>query len=104
MSLEFLDNKYVSTTLTVILGLYAALLRPELPPIIKNLFNNTLFRIVVLFFVVVSANRNPKVAILTSIGFILTLDYLYAMDAKETFANINNIKASLNQEQEPEEQ
>ena len=40
---EVFDNKYVTTGITVILGLYAALLGPNLPPFVQKLFSNTIF-------------------------------------------------------------
>lgn len=88
---EVFDNEYVSTAITVALALYASLLGPNLPPMIKNLFNNTLFRILVLFLVVVRGNKDPKMAIMIAVAFVLTLDYIYARSAKETFMAVNTV-------------
>ena len=85
---EILSNKYVTTGISVILVLYAALLGPNLPPVIQKLFTNTIFRIIVLFMVVITANKEPKVAIMIAVAFILTLDYIYVLQAKETFTNV----------------
>lgn len=74
-----------STILTIFLALYAALLGPELPKSIKNLFNNTIFRIIVLFLVVYKGNKDPRLSIMIAIAFVLTLDYLHVMDTKEAF-------------------
>lgn len=84
-----MDNKYVSTMITIAIGLYAALLGPELPPVIKDLFNNTIFRIFVLFLIVVRGNKDPQMAIIIAIAFVLTLDYIYVNSSKETFKSIN---------------
>lgn len=89
---EVLDNKYITTSITVILGLYAALLGPNLPPFMDKLFNNVIFRIIVLFLVVVSGNKNPKIAIMIAVSFVLTLDYIYLQQAKEGFRNIEKMK------------
>jgi hypothetical protein len=89
---EVLDNKYVTTGITVILGLYAALLGPNLPPFIQKLFTNTIFRICVLFLVVVSGNKDPKTAIMIAVAFVLTLDYIYAQQAKEAFRNVEKMR------------
>lgn len=88
---EVFDNKYVSTVITIALGLYAALLGPELPDMVKDLFNNTIFRIIVLFLVVVRGNRDPKMAIMIAVAFVLTLDYIYAKSARETFKSIEKM-------------
>ena len=89
---EVLDNKYITTSITVILGLYAALLGPNLPLFMHELFNNVIFRIFVLFLVVVSGNKNPKIAIMISVAFVLTLDYVYLQQAKEGFHNVEKMK------------
>lgn len=91
MLTEVFDNKYVSTAITVGLGLYAALLGPELPPFVKDLFSNTIFRILVLFLVVVRGNKDPKMAIMIAVAFVLTLDYVYVKTAKETFKAVETM-------------
>ena len=82
---NILDNKFVSTGITLMIGLYASLLGPQLPAFVKNLFNNTIFRILVLFLVLVRANKDPAMAIVIVIAFVLTMDYIYRMDSKEAF-------------------
>ena len=89
---EVLDNKYVTTSITIILGLYAALLGPNLPPFVQKLFTNTIFRIIVLFLVVVSGTKEPKLAIMIAVAFVMTLDYVYAQQAKEAFNNIEKMR------------
>lgn len=81
---KILNNQYVSTIITVALALYASLLGPELPQYVKDLFNNTIFRIFILFMVVVRGNQDPKMAIMIAIAFVLTLDFIYVKSAKET--------------------
>jgi hypothetical protein len=88
---DVFDNKYISTTITLALGLYAALLGPELPDVVKNLFTNTIFRILILFLVVVRGNKDPQLAIIIAIAFVLTLDYIYAKTAKETFKSLESM-------------
>ena len=87
---EVLNNKYVTTGISVGLVLYAALLGPNLPQSVQKLFTNTIFRILVLFMVVVTANKEPKISIMIAIAFILTLDYIYVLQAKEAFGNTSN--------------
>ncbi len=84
--MEIFENKYFSTAITIILGLYAALLGPNLPPFVKKLFSNTLFRIGVLFLIVVRGNQDPKMAIIIAVAFVLTLDYIHLSSTKEMFA------------------
>jgi hypothetical protein len=89
---EVFDNEYFSTTVTLALGLYASLLGPELPDAVKKLFTNTIFRILILFLVVVRGNKDPKMAIMVAVVFVLTLDYIYAKSAKEAFKSVENMK------------
>ncbi len=92
--MELANNKYISTAITIGLGLYAALLGPNLPKFVKDLFTNTLFRILVLFLVVVRGNKDPQMAIMIAIAFVLTLDYIYVKDAKETFQMLEGMADS----------
>ena len=86
---NILDNPYVVATLTILIFLYTASIRPELPPYIKVLFNNPIFRVFVLFLVVVRGNKDPAFSLAISIAFVTTLTYLNQQQAKEAFANTN---------------
>ena len=90
--MEILENKYVSSVLTLIVVLYATFLRPELPAnikdTIKDLFNNTIFRIFVLFLVVAFGNTSPSLALIIAIAFVLTMDQIYVWDSKEAFESV----------------
>jgi hypothetical protein len=97
---DITENKYVSTGITIGLGLYAALLGPNLPKFVKDLFTNTLFRILVLFLVVVRGNKDPQMAIMIAVAFVLTLDYIYVRDAKETFKMIEGMSGMSEAERE----
>jgi len=98
--IEILENKYVSSMLTLIVVLYATFLRPDLPPNIKNfikmLFDNTIFRIFVLFLVVAMGNSNPALALIIAIAFVLSMDQIYRWTAEEAFENITEGFESIN--------
>ncbi len=94
--MEVINNKYVSTAITIGLGLYVALLGPELPSFVKDLFQNTLFRILILFLVVVRGNKDPKMAIMIAVAFVLTLDYIYVKETKEAFKTIEGFGSRCN--------
>ncbi len=68
-----LDNIYINTTLKVFLVLYAAFAAPKLPSSLVWLFDNIIFRIIMAFIIVFMATRDPSLAILIAIGFIITL-------------------------------
>jgi hypothetical protein len=85
-----LDNQYVKAMLITLMLLYTATIRPELPSYIKNLFNNPIFRIVILFIVVMKANKDPSFSLMIAIVFVYTLDLLAAQQAKESFKSTKN--------------
>jgi hypothetical protein len=91
---KVVDNKYISTAITLFLGLYAVLLGPKLPNFVKDLFNNIIFRIFILFLIVVRGNKDPKMSIMIAIAFVLTLDYIYVKSAKETFIAIESMECT----------
>jgi len=91
------DNKYLSTLVVTLLVLYASLLGPTLPPFIKSLFENSLFKIFVLFLLVMRGNGDPVFSLILVICFVMTLDILNTQTSIEKFTNNpNNSKNALN--------
>ena len=84
---NILDNKYVIGVLTILIFLYAASIRPELPPYIKVLFKNPIFKVFILFLIVVRGNKDPLFALAIAIAFVTTVTYLNQQQAKEAFEN-----------------
>ena len=68
-----LDNVYITTTIKVFLGLYAGFAAPKLPPSVVMLLDNIVVRIAVAFTIVLVATRDPSIALMISIAFIITL-------------------------------
>ena len=68
-----LDNVYINTALKVFIGLYAAFAAPKLPPSLVNLMDNVLVRISFAFIIVFMAVRDPSIAIMVAVAFIITL-------------------------------
>ena len=85
---DILNDKYISTALTIMVGLYAATLGPDLPPFVKDLFSNSIFKIIVLFLVVVRANKNPMMSIVIAVAFVMTLEHIQKKDAFSAFASV----------------
>jgi hypothetical protein len=84
---NILDNKYVIGVLTILIFVYAASIRPELPPYIKVLFKNPIFKVFILFLIVVRGNKDPLFALAIAIAFVTTVTYLNQQQAKEAFEN-----------------
>ena len=68
-----LDNVYISTTIKVLIGLYAAFAAPKLPASLVSLMDNVLVRIAFAFVIVLTATRDPSIALMIAIAFIITL-------------------------------
>jgi hypothetical protein len=86
--MDILDNKYVKAFLTTFILLYTPQIRPELPSYLKNLFNNPIFRIIILFLIVVKGNYDPSFALMLAILFVVISNCLSAQQARESFTNI----------------
>lgn len=87
MKINYFDNVYVSTVFITMFVLYASFLGPKLPPFIEPLLRNPLFRIVVLFLLVVRGNSNPMLSIVVVIAFMLSIDVLNTQSQIEKFTN-----------------
>lgn len=68
-----LDNIYITTAIKVFLGLYAGFAAPKLPPSILILLDNIIVRVAVAFTIVLVATRDPSIALMISVAFIITL-------------------------------
>lgn len=82
---KVLGNTYVSAAVTLFLILYASLARPQLPVFIAKLFDNPLFRLLVLFGIAFMASRNFQVALLVSVAFTVTMNLLNEQKIVEGF-------------------
>jgi O-antigen ligase len=83
--MDILDNKYFVAFFITFTIMYFPLIRPELPSYIKNLFNNPIFRLVVLFLIVVKANKDPSLALMIAIVFVAITNCLAQQQAVEAF-------------------
>jgi len=68
-----LDNIYLNTGLKVFLVLYAALAAPQFPPKLVSLMDNIFVRIGLSFLIVFMALRDPGLALIIAISFVITL-------------------------------
>lgn len=87
---KIFNNKYTSTILTMFLVLYGGLARPKLPPIIKNIFKKTVFRVVLLSLIVYNGNKNVKLSISMAILFIIAMHHLNNDDMEQFSSNADS--------------
>jgi hypothetical protein len=86
-----LDGKTMLTDLLssvfyVVIILYLTQMTPQLPPMIKDLFKNNIFRVVILFMILVLANISYSMALIVSLAFVVTMNNLqieYFEEAKK---------------------
>lgn len=70
-------NQYISSAVTLFLVLYAGLAAPVLPSHIAGLFDYRLFKLAVLFLVLVLLKgQNHLTALLVSVGFVVSMNTL----------------------------
>lgn len=81
------ENEWVAAAASLFIVLWGlALARVPLPHYIRNLFNNTIFKIVFLSLLIVFGfNKSPQVAIVVALIFVLTLQFLREREVKENF-------------------
>lgn len=91
---NLLNSEFVTVILALFIILYGVNLgKMELPCYIKNLFNNTIFRIVFLSLLLVYRfDNSPHVSLTIALAFVLTLDYLSVHEAKENFAYLESFE------------
>lgn len=70
------SNPYVSGSVGLFLVLYAGMAAPKLPAQIAGLFENSLFKLLILSMVLVVRNYNPTLAILVAVGFVISMNTL----------------------------
>ena len=81
-------NPYFATVITIILSVYAALASPKLPNFLKKLFDNSIFKVLIISFIAYRANKNPQLSLLIAICFVVTLNFLAEKENKEAFEQI----------------
>jgi hypothetical protein len=82
-SLSILDNKYIAAIVYVCLILYASLAAPNLPPYILGWFENSLFRLFIIFLIFYIGLKDGTTALLMALGFIITIQTLNKMSFRD---------------------
>ena len=71
--------------LSVFLAMYGPHLHPKLPPMIKDLFNNSTFRFVIILLIIYMSSRDLKAALIVAIGFLLVINLSSSQETTEQF-------------------
>lgn len=88
-AMSFVDNnEYLSTALALFLVIYAAVAAPKLPESVVRLFENDIFKFLVIFLTAYSAKKNPTIAVIAAVGLMVTLNTLNKYQMNENLANV----------------
>lgn len=89
MNLNFLENKYFLAIFAILSGLYGGQIRPTLPKFIMDLFQNPVFRVLILFLVVVRSYKDIQFSLIISMAFLLITNQVNEQLCEEKFTNIS---------------
>ena len=80
------ENPVLYGVVAMFLAMYGPRLHPRLPPVVRNLFNNNMFRFAVILLVIYMSNKNLQMALVVAIGFLLVTSIATSLDVDEHFA------------------
>jgi len=89
-SLFLLDNPYVNSIIIAVLVMYNLLFFHNINLFIANLFNLSIIRIVFLLLIIYIAPKDPTIALLLAISYIVTLQYMDQSDDSSTDAGTDD--------------
>lgn len=88
------ENRTFLAVLTVLLTLYVVFAAPELPEVLRRLFELPLFRFAVLFLVAYFAKyRNPTIALVVGLAFLFVTNLLSEGRLLESYRNVAQYEA-----------
>jgi hypothetical protein len=73
---EYLKNPYVVGVVAILAIVYGGLMAPQLPPTVAAWFGNPIFKVLFIFLILAVRNYNPTVAILLTLGLIISMQTL----------------------------
>ena len=94
------ENKYVLPVLSLFLGMYAALARPKLPNFIAKLFENPVFRLVMISYIIYRGNKDPQLSLMIAAAFLITMHMINkqqveAISLHDTDSTANSVAGGL---------
>ena len=95
MNLNFLDNKYFFAVFSILMLMYAAQIRQPLPKFMMDLFQNPIFRIAILFLVLVRGYKDPQFSLIVAVSFVLIMNIVNEQLFKESFEDTTPHIATL---------
>lgn len=84
----FVENIWLVAVLGLFLAMYGPNLPFTLPNGIKNVFNNYIFRCVIIFLIVYLANKDFAAALVITIIFVVTLNIIHTSNVLDNVRNV----------------
>ena len=92
-----MDNPLVIGLISIALTVYGPRLSPKLPDFIRNAFNNSFFRFIVLVLVIFISSRSIRLSLVLAILFMVLISITNNQNIKEDFEQqINEYYANYN--------
>tara|TARA_B110000208_G_C11793354_1_gene438510 strand:- start:1864 stop:2346 length:483 start_codon:yes stop_codon:yes gene_type:complete len=84
----FVENIWLFAVLGVFLAMYGPHLPFQLPNGVKNVFNNYMFRSVIIFLIVYMANKDFTAALVITVIFVITLNILHTSNVLDNVRDV----------------
>ena len=79
------ENKTLYTFVTLFLILYGSLAKPKLPSVIRQLFDNAIFRVMILSLILFRKGNDLHLSIMIAVAYIFTMQMNDLEKTKEKF-------------------
>lgn len=86
------SNSYTKSILTLFLVLYGGLAAPKLPAGLLKLFDNQIFRIIILALIVYMGQKDAMFAIMIAVAFVISMNTLSQKKIQENFSLWTDLK------------
>lgn len=87
---DIFEHKYLSIIFTMFLVFYSSRAAPKLPNFMLKLFDNAIFRILILSLIVYKGNKDPQFAIMVAVGFTISMNILSKQKLFEGFSDTSD--------------
>ena len=84
---SFFDNPIVLGVVAIFITMYGPRLSPKLPDFVKDAFNNSVFRFIIMVLVIFSGLKDIRLALIISILFIGLMSIVNTQNIKEDYHN-----------------
>ena len=87
-SLSIFDNPIVHCLFVTFVALYASILAPRLPNSIGQIMSKPVAKVIFFFIVVLLAQKDPRVALVVSLGYIFTIQAVTKFNVQDKISSL----------------